>query len=58
MTLCESLIFGIGPIYVGRRRETLYTARGEQFVIRRSAESAAELGVYLVVLPSTYWERA
>ena len=40
------------PVYVGRRRETMNTARGEQFLIRRSPESASELGVYLVVLPS------
>jgi len=45
------------PIYVGRRKETLYNARGDEFLIRRTKEAASELGVYLVVLPDTYWLR-
>ena len=38
------------PMCIGRRKETLYTARGDEFLIRKYGNSS-ELGVYLVVLP-------
>lgn len=42
------------PMCIGRRRETRETSRGDELLIRKYGNHG-ELGVYLVVLPNTYW---
>ena len=43
------------PMCIGRRKETLYTARGDEFLIRKYGNHS-ELGVYLTVLPDMYFD--
>ena len=42
------------PMCIGRRKETLYSARGDEFLIRKYGNHG-ELGVHFVVLPDTYF---